>query len=281
MGIPWWARMGAKLALRPLGIDYGLWRRVGLFRHGAMDDPNHAIAVFDRHFAHYNGGPGFVCLELGCGDALSSALIARTRGSARTILVDVGDFADGDPLVYDRLATALGLEECYADRNDYLRRANAIYLTHGLASLRELPDACVDFLFSNAVLEHVRRAQFADISRELSRILRPGGTATHQVDLRDHLGGGLNNLRFGDGFWERPGVAEAGFYTNRLRMDEVLSMLAQDGLRAEVLSTSHFDAPAIARRHLHGQFAGLPDEALRIAGFMVRLRRENAASVAG
>ncbi len=37
---------------------------------------------------------------------------------------------------------------------------NIIYLTEGLKSLREVPDASVDFLFSNTVLEHIRLKEF-------------------------------------------------------------------------------------------------------------------------
>ena len=41
------------------------WRRLGVFRHGAMLDPSYALQVFREHFARCAGaGDGFVALEL-------------------------------------------------------------------------------------------------------------------------------------------------------------------------------------------------------------------------
>lgn len=275
MALPWWAKMGAKLLLTRLNIPYGFWRRMGLFRHGAMDDPAHAQQVFATHFAAYESpAPDFTCLELGCGDALSTALLARRAGAGRTILVDAGDFAAKDAGTYAALAAALGdaaNPTPPASRDDYLRANAAIYLTEGLASLRELPDACADFVFSNAVLEHIRRDEFADTMRELRRIQRPGGVGSHQVDFRDHLGGGRNNLRFGDAFWERPGVAAAGFYTNRIAPSEMLEHFDACGFAVTVRSTSHHDGPPLPRRALHPQFHHVSDDDLRIAGYHVVL----------
>lgn len=34
---PWWLRIGAKLVLSRLPTGYGLWRKLNLFAHGAMD----------------------------------------------------------------------------------------------------------------------------------------------------------------------------------------------------------------------------------------------------
>jgi hypothetical protein len=41
--IPWYAKIAAKILLSRLPISYDLWRRANLFRHGAMDVPQHAL----------------------------------------------------------------------------------------------------------------------------------------------------------------------------------------------------------------------------------------------
>ena len=90
----------------------------------------------------------------------------------------------------------------------------ARYLTNGLESLAEIEDHCIDFIFSKAVLEHVRRFQFLAIQNECVRVLCADGICSRRVDLRDHLGGGLNNLRFSKSLWESNFFNISRFYTN-------------------------------------------------------------------
>ena len=103
-----------------------------------------------------------------------------------------------------------------------LESLNATYLTNGTAGLGDIPSGSLDLILSTAVLEHVGRADFPLLAREMLRLLRPGGTAYHEVDLMDHLGGAQNNLRFSEATWESPLMAKSGFYTNRLRCREIV-----------------------------------------------------------
>jgi SAM-dependent methyltransferase len=102
-----------------------------------------------------------------------------------------------------RIGARLGLAPPDLERassfEDILSACDAIYSTNGMQSYREIPAASVDLIFSQAVLEHVRRNEFVQIAAEMRRILKPDGVASHQVDLRDHLGGGLN--KYADFFW--------------------------------------------------------------------------------
>ena len=91
---------------------------------------------------------------------------------------------------------------------------NAHYEVRGLASLRNIPDQSVDFIWSQAVFEHIRKDFSLDTMRELRRVLHNDGVSSHCVDLRDHPGGALNNLRFPKSLWEKDAIANAGFYTN-------------------------------------------------------------------
>jgi len=242
LSIPWWLKILFKLMLSKLPFGYSIWKRIGLFKHGSMDRPDYAFSVFITR----TNIPGFVTtlsgktiLELGPGDSIASAIIAASYG-ANAILVDVGLFARFDLDFAISLTNFLRekgfsppeLGHCTSNE-DILRVCNAKYLTSGLDDLIKLPSNSIDIIFSQAVLEHIRRHQFVEIVRQLRRILKNGGVCSHQVDLRDHLGGSLNNLRFGDKIWESDWFSSAGFYTNRIRLCEMLSIFTDAGFTAE------------------------------------------------
>lgn len=286
--LPWWAKIGAKLALSRLPAAYGIWQRLGLFRHGYMDTAQYALDVFSSHVerAGLTGRlAGKTVLELGPGDSVATALIAKAFG-ARAILVDAGAFARPDIAAYRPLADALraaGLAPPPLDSvttlDDLLAACDASYLTQGLASLRTIADESVDLVFSQAVLEHVRKHEFLETQRALARVLKPDGVCSHRVDLRDHLGGGLNNLRFSERLWESPFFAGAGFYTNRIGFDGMLQAFAQAGFEVDVTEVRRWDKLPIDRRRLADEFRLIPDDVLTVCGFDAVLRR-SAGSVA-
>jgi hypothetical protein len=248
--IPWWGRIGAKLVLARLPVGYRLWRRLGVFKHGAMIDPAYALAVFRKHFAvaRVPAGAAFTAMELGPGDSLASALIAASHGATQCHLVDSGAYAATDPEVYRELCRYLqsqGLRppnlESVHDTRTLLQACRGTYGTHGLASLRELRSSSVDFAWSQATLEHVRRHEFADIVRETRRIIRDDGVCSHEIDLKDHLGGALNNLRIPSRWWESEWMARSGFYTNRLRMVEIIRVFESAGFKVTSLTANRWD----------------------------------------
>lgn len=247
-----------------------------------MDDPAYALAVFRRHFARFRPDgdrSGFTALELGPGDSVSSALIAWAHGAEATYLVDVGRFAREELAPYRALADALEAEGITPPDLDgidtlegLLARCRATYATSGLESLRELPDESIDFSWSQAVLEHVRRDELLPVLRELRRLLRPGGVSSHTIDLRDHLADALNHLRFSQRVWESEVMASAGFYTNRVRFAEFLRLFEQAGFAVETAEIVAWDHLPTARHKLASEFATLPEDELRIAVFDAILR---------
>ncbi len=263
-------------------MGYGFWRRVGVFRHGHMADPAYALKVFDAHFSRsgsLSGKKPFTALELGPGDTLFSALIAHAHGAERTWLVDAGAFAETDMDIYRNMAGALesrGLSVPFPEKRqsleDCLKACQATYLTRGLASFARVPDSSVDFIWSQAVLEHIRLADFAPTLAALRRVVRPDGICSHRVDLKDHLGGASNNLRFSGRLWEADWMAESGFYTNRIGFSTMLEMFKQAGFEPEILKQDKWDTPRTPRKKLAKEFAGLSDEDLLTSGFDVLLR---------
>ncbi len=280
--LPWYVKVGAKVVLARLPVDYSWWRRLGLFRLGDMDDPEYAFAVVEKHFSRWAGAPdleGGVVLEIGPGDSICSAMIAYAFGATASYLVDTGRFARDDGKTYKRMAAYLSGRGCAVPRLEepltvegVLTSCNAKYLISGLASLRTLPKESIDFVWSHHVLEHIRRSEFIDVMREVRRILRPGGVCSHTVDLKDNLRDALNNLRFSERVWESPFMARSGFYTNRLRYSEMMDIFRSTGFVAEVLEVRRWDKLPTPREKLSDEFRWFSDEELRVCEFEVLLR---------
>ena len=282
--IPWWAKISAKIALSKAPISYELWRSIGIFRHGKMIEASYSRRVFESHMAtlaaHACVAPTSL-LELGPGDSVSTAIWAQSHGVSSTALVDAGRFATSDVSAYKNALEMAGLAAesvaSAATINEMLSALGAQYLCDGITSLRSLPSESVDAMFSNAVLEHVRRSEFIETIKELFRIQRPGGISSHQIDLRDHLGGALNSLRISHQRWESPLFSQSGFYTNRLRCSEIRSIFTDAGW--EILECTERRWPNLAtpRSALHSDFQHFTDDDLLISGIRLVVRRPSVA----
>ena len=279
--IPWQLKIAAKLVLARIPLDHRRWKKVGVFNLGGMERPDYALNVFRGHFDRADfprKNSGFVGLELGPGDSLFSALIARTLGASRTYLVDVGRLAWADLDRYLQMESylrQLGLRPpslSHCKSVDQVAEACAAeYLTEGLASLRTIPSASVDFVWSHVVLQVVRRKEFLPTLKELRRIQRTAGVGSHSISIADFVGGNMNDLRFSDRVWESPFMAESGFYTNRLRYSELLRLFRQAGFEPQVTQVTRWDTLPIARRKMAPEFAALPEEELNVRGLDVLL----------
>jgi len=280
--LPWWAKIFAKLILSRMPFNYHVWQRVDLFKHGGMERPEYAYDVFTRHFERFNPGrlrKLCVALELGCGDSLASAVLAPAFDIDKMYLVDSGAFARDDMGPYLEMASFMESKGLKApdlsqvrSLADFLGKCNASYFTEGISSLRKIPTGSVDFVFSQAVLEHVRKAEFIEMTREMRRIIKSDGVCSHSVDLKDHLGGALNNLRFSEPLWESDFMAESGFYTNRIRFEDMLDIFSKEGFWVDIISVERWRELPTPRSSLSKEFRNLPDEQLLVSDFEVVLR---------
>jgi SAM-dependent methyltransferase len=289
--VPWYLKIPAKIALSRLPVSRHVWRRLGIFRHGTMDDPASALGVYSRHFRWFDpdrSREGYTVLEIGPGDSIASGLLTALHGGARTFLVDKADDVSRDMAVYRNMLAVFRergfdtrhLEDC-RDFEDLCRRSGTVYLTDGIASLRSIPARSVDFIFSNAVLEHVPRPDFASLIAETKRLLGSEGICSHGVDLRDHLAEGLNNLRFSDRMWESPLMARSGFYTNRIRYREMLGIFAEAGFHVNVVGTVSWDRLPTAQSKFASRFRALDEDDLRVSSFDVLLTQDGSTAGRG
>jgi SAM-dependent methyltransferase len=280
--VPWQLKIAAKLVLARLPLPYHLWAKIGLFKQGGMDRPDYALRIFRQHFdraCFARKADNFVALEFGPGDSLCSALIARTFGASRTFLVDVEACASTHLAVYHRMESYLrqlglysfNLDHCRS-MEDMAKACSAEYLTEGLASLRKIPSASVDFVWSHAVLPYVRRQEFLPVLQELRRVQRPDGVGSHRIPIRDIIGGNLNDLRFSKRIWESSFMANSRFYTNRLRYMELLELFREVGFEPEVVRKIRWKTLPTPRRKMAKEFAMLSEEDLQVCEFDVLLR---------
>lgn len=271
--IHWRLKLHAKLALSKFPIPYHFWKRLHLFEHGSMDQAAYAMGVFQEHFARVQVPPDWVGLELGPGDSAASALLARAHGASKLWLVDSGSYVNPNASVYRALATELKRNGQWAPPTihfqEMLDACGATYLTNGLQSLSEVPSESVDFIWSQAVLEHIRLKDFLPTMKELRRILKPTGCMTHQIDFTDHLGGALNSLRFEEALWESEAWAKAGFYTNRLRFNQVIEALDSSGFQTKPLRIHRWDRLPTAQTCMQNPYRDFSEDLLRICDCLV------------
>jgi SAM-dependent methyltransferase len=173
----------------------------------------------------------------------------------------------------DRRGLAIPHATAMSNIPSMLHACDSVYLTEGVRSLEAIPADSVDWIWSQAVLEHVRLGEVDRLLAAMRRIVRKGGIISHRIDLQDHLGGGLNNLRFSDSIWENDNFAfRGGFYTNRIRSREWLSRIELVGFEVEKIVEDRWPRLPIRRSSLASKFSHLMEEDLRVRGLTLIMR---------
>ena len=283
----WYVKIPVKLILARLPISHRLWNWLGLFKHGKMQDFLYAQRVFTSHLTmagllDKEGNKDKVVMELGPGESLFTAILAKAYSFKKVLLVDVDVFVLPDLDTYKKFSLwiddanenlrGLSIQNC-ENLESMLTTLDSQYLTNGLNSLKKIPDDYVDIIFSQAVLEHIYKHEFIETVKELWRVLKPGGVSTHDVDFRDHLESSLNNLRFSDQIWETSWIRSSGFYTNRILLGEMVRIFDEQGFDVEILNKMEWVKIPIPKKKLHPQFRVLCDDDLKISVATLRLRK--------
>lgn len=249
-----------------------------MFKHGKMASLSYPKKVFTLHrsvaLKHLGSIQNKVVMEMGTGDSIASALLAKKDGATRCYMLDVGDFTEKDMKFYQSFAQAIGLTlPPGCTYSEMLSAIGGIQLTQGLASWRMVPAGTVDFVWSHSTLEHVRKGEFDRTLKSMFEAMKPGGIASHNIHLKDHLGGALNNLRFSEELWEADWWANSGFYTNRLRPSEIRSAFLSAGFELIDFTVATYDTLPTPRRVMDGHFQAMSDEDLLATGVSLVARR--------
>jgi SAM-dependent methyltransferase len=258
---PWWVKLGAKLGLAAIGLHGDRARRLRLARPSfGMDDPASVLAARDWVAIARTalGRPPRGFLEIGPGGMTLRAPLLAGLGLGPIWFADAEDNGPQDPAPFRAAATlaraegiaAPSLDAC-TDRASVLARCDARLLLGGPAALAVIPDGSIDLVVSTAALEHVRRDLLMPLLAELRRVSAPDAVGLHGIDFQDHLGGGLQHLRFSDAFWASALVDRAGVYVNRLGLSAMVARFQRAGFAVEVPEAVVWEArpPGPVRPH--------------------------------
>jgi SAM-dependent methyltransferase len=192
-------------------------------------------------------------LEVGIGATNSSAYEVAARSATNAVALE--PFVPLDPTL-----DALLLAEC-AQRH-HLAADLIAGKVRRVTSLTPVADASIDLVLSNSVLEHV--GDMDALTRELRRVLAPGGAMLHLVDYRDHFfRHPYHHLLWSDAVWEKwlnPGDLP------RWRIRDHVECFERHDLRVETLLaaplTTEFEK---VRARIHPRFATYDEPALAAA----------------
>ena len=140
--------------------------------------------------------------------------------------------------------------------------------------MQNLEPSFIDMIFSQAVLEHVRSNGFQHFVFECYRVLKDSGVCSHCIDLKDHIGGGLNNLRIKRFIWESNFFSTSGFYTNRIRFKKILSSFSYARFIYKDINVKRWDVLPIQRQDLDAEFSIMDDDELLISEFDILLYKK-------
>jgi SAM-dependent methyltransferase len=191
--------------------------------------------------------------------------------------IDLGPGADAS------LAREL-LAEGVESARTVIARTKGTLIEHASPHQVSIESASIDLAHSGGTLEHYRPEALRELLKEMARILKPGGIASHIFDHRDHLYHAdkrypfLNHLRYGPlGYRMRFG--HRLLYHNRLLPAEVEALFREAGF--EPIATRRLILPALRyvedgdpvddglvgleRERLHPRFAAATDADLRTA----------------
>lgn len=227
---------------------------------------------------HQAIGSGMRLLEIGTGWAHWDATFLRLFYDVQVTLFDVWDnrqlaaFKRYFGQLEAHLDDEIELDAPTAQRVHELLRAIAAvstfdelyrllgfrYVVQPDGSLQRFEDGAFDLVFSFNVLEHVQADILPQFTRDMARLLQPGGYAIHQIDLGDHLAyydptvSLKNYLRYSDTAWRRR-YENAVQYFNRVQRPEWLHLFQSAGLvlLEEQRVTTDIGAIAVERKYAH------------------------------
>lgn len=254
---------------------------------GAVDrkPARHFVDIWERHYGKAQGNglsPPTVVVEIGPGDAMGVGLCSILAGAKRCIGLDEIEHANDrrNAELFEDLVRELGPLTHSSELVDATRLAihgqqNSLGIVVSysapMSSAAGIEDATVDFLISNAVMEHVENIY--DTYQTCARILKPGGVMSHEIDFRCH--GTANRW---NGHWTYDRDVWQKIRGNRSYLLNRLPYSAQvkaiENLPFEILSAevSRRD-DGVRREELAREFAGLSDDDLSTSIALIQARR--------
>jgi hypothetical protein len=278
---PWQILFLGRAMLIRFHISNHYCSALGLCHFGDLTNHEATFNTYMSYFRHFkanrNKVKGFVALELGPGDSLSSVLFTHAVGGSFCYLIDVDMNATRKVARYLQMANYLGsqglsvpnLSNCKS-LEDVLSTCRGSYGTSGFKSLQKIPSESADFIFSTAVLEHVEKNQVYSTLKELHRICKKDGICVHVVDLRDHLSGSLNHLKIPESLWETTGM-NANFI-NRLLYPDFIALFKKAGFSIIEIKKRRWRSLPIPKECFAAPYRNFSEDDLSVRSFTIVLK---------
>ncbi|MBN2161166.1 MAG: methyltransferase domain-containing protein [Spirochaetes bacterium] len=145
---------------------------------------------------------------------------------------------------------------------------NGDFITFMPGDLRSIRlDRNVDFIYSIAVLQHVRELE--QYIRKMAEILNPGGMMCHIVDLKDKFhvfGNPFLFYKYSDFIWNNFCTDDAVTYSNRVRYQDYVEIFKRNGFDLLHGNSWSYDFPG---NRINKKFAGRSDLGIGDAQFLL------------
>jgi SAM-dependent methyltransferase len=278
-------------------------RLLGGFRHFTIDEKvREGRLVLDPFYDLGESVAGRTAVEIGTGWTPVVPLLYWLHGQGRCDTYDVSrlmkpalvveavrQFVENTHLTsvvsnrwpgYDqRLSLLRDMVAQRASAETILQRCDIHYHAPADASATQLPDASVDLVYSNTVLEHVPFEIIRALLAEAYRIIRPGGFMLHLINPADHFSysdpsiTSMNFLQFSESEFSKYNTYFC--YQNRLRPTRYHQLVEEAGFSIAYYHV-HPNDKAVQQRPgvtLHADFAALPDDEICAQDVYVIARR--------
>nr|HMS33643.1 class I SAM-dependent methyltransferase [Ignavibacteria bacterium] len=123
------------------------------------------------------------------------------------------------------------------DRNNYREILKEYFNIKYIAPLDArktgIESNSIDFILSNATMEHIPEEHLPDIMKESFRIMKPGGIMSNVIDYRDHWSffdnsiSVYNYLQYSDKEWNK--LNPSIMYQNRMRHPDYIKIIKDAG----------------------------------------------------
>jgi hypothetical protein len=237
--IIWWLRFIVKVFLLSIYIPNKAFNKIGLFKHGAMDQDSYVDHIWKIHFIdlqkQFSISRDRFFLEIGPGDSLKSSIKAYKNGFKNISLIDKGNYA----IDYIKIKNFFN-ENCFKNGMDLekdIKKFN--YLTNGTKSFSKIPNASVSFIFSNSVLQHFDKNEVDFVIENLYRISSLDCIHSHVIDLKDMINRSHLHHKCPDSIWESKFFKKFLVYTNRLNAADWLGLFEKYGFK--IISAKMYD----------------------------------------
>ncbi len=231
-------------------------------------------------------------LEMGAGKPLGTGIFWNFAGVKKYTSIDKFIQINLSDLWLQRFETMLSMNLFYPDNfkidslvkkngNQYVLNEEKIRLIQGSLEEYPLEKNSFDFIYSNAVMEHMTNIEV--ILKKLHNVLKDDGVMYHGIDLREHhtnlrtvpdKNTSIDYLKYSKEEWERMYPPGSEHYINRFRASDFQKYFKDSGFRVvDFITTQKKDLDETIYHKIHSEFHKYSIDDLKTTGIHMVLKK--------